>query len=327
MIGKLAGRGATTRRYEGSTRLQALGRHHACASLLLVLCLLVLGAQLTLRSAQSVASLDAEGVLRGSARAGTVVEIVVTQGEEQRGSAGAGAAAPLPAAARPAAHRYTRLAPTLADRKDLSVLVQYYNAPGRYHHLAIGPLLRGYRRCAAAANLTLEILVNAWLAELGPDDFLLLSPDIHELRAYNRLAAMSRGEQLLIVQDDESPNPFAPLFPGMDTWLRNASALLRTHEDVGVVGLEESAILHVAPAPPRAQGKQSCPGYSETERPRCVDPTTGTRTEAVLCAPAGPLLVRRSAFIAVRGYNESAVGRGTLGAIWVDCELQVFFLF
>ncbi|KAJ1633203.1 hypothetical protein T492DRAFT_837826 [Pavlovales sp. CCMP2436] len=203
MIGKLAGRGATTRRYEGSTRLQALGRHHACASLLLVLCLLVLGAQLTLRSAQSVASLDAEGVLRGSARAGTVVEIVVTQGEEQRGSAGAGAAAPLPAAARPAAHRYTRLAPTLADRKDLSVLVQYYNAPGRYHHLAIGPLLRGYRRCAAAANLTLEILVNAWLAELGPDDFLLLSPDIHELRAYNRLAAMSRGEQLLLAQDDD----------------------------------------------------------------------------------------------------------------------------
>ncbi|KAG8462024.1 hypothetical protein KFE25_014043 [Diacronema lutheri] len=228
---------------------------------------------------------------------------------------------------------FPQLPDALADRVDLSVLIQYFNANGSHHELAIGPLVDGYRRCAAAANLSVELLVNvdsrahdggdvaAWLAALGPSDYLLLSPDVHELRAYNRLAALSRGRHLLLAQDDEAPNPQPPVWPGYEPcwWLRNASALLNAHDDAAVVGLQELAIHHVRPHP---RAPKSCPSYAEAERPRCVDRASGTRTEGVLSAPAGPLLIRREAFVAVRGFDERRVPRGVLGALLVDCDLQ-----
>jgi hypothetical protein len=215
---------------------------------------------------------------------------------------------------------------------DLSILVQYFNAEGRFHHLGVGAIVQGWNRCAAAANLSVEILVNvdsrhyaggdvrAWLDVLGPEDTIVLSANVHELRAYNRLAALARGRQLLLAQDDEAPNPQEPLFKGYDTcwWLKAASRLIDAHEDVAVVGLQELAIHHIRPSPRH----DKCPTYAEAERPRCIDRTTGAHTEGVLCAPAGPLLIERGAFVAVRGFDERQAPRGQLGAILVDCELQ-----
>jgi hypothetical protein len=126
---------------------------------------------------------------------------------------------------------------TRSERLDLSILVQYFNAEGRFHHLGVGAIVKGWNRCAAAANLSSELLVNvdsrdyaggdvrAWLDVLGPEDTIVLSANVHELRAYNRLAALARGRQLLLVQDDDGVPGLrlrAAARHSLDPWARHS---------------------------------------------------------------------------------------------------------
>ena len=54
-----------------------------------------------------------------------------------------------------------------------------------------------------------------------------------------------------------------------------------------------------------------------------VDPRyTVVRVEAIRCADVGPLVVRRSHFAAVGGFNESDTVLGEPGSARVDCDLQ-----
>ncbi|KAL1496247.1 hypothetical protein AB1Y20_016210 [Prymnesium parvum] len=82
-----------------------------------------------------------------------------------------------------------------------------------------------------AIPITKEIVVNddaqgegsaAWIPRLrGPNDFYISSPNLHEPRAYNRLASMMRGEFLVLVQGDAC-------LPNSSSWMQDALAILRT---------------------------------------------------------------------------------------------------
>ena len=74
----------------------------------------------------------------------------------------------------------------------------------------------GGGRAAAAGDAVerlprVEVLVNddsrrdhaEWLRWLrGPNSFVLSSPNVHEIRAYDRLARLARGDYLLLLQGD-----------------------------------------------------------------------------------------------------------------------------
>ena len=77
---------------------------------------------------------------------------------------------------------------------------------------------------AALPAAQLEVIINddsgrdhgRWLALLRqPNDFVVSSPNIHEIRAYNRLARLARGDFLLLLQGDHC-------LPGKPNWLRQA---------------------------------------------------------------------------------------------------------
>lgn len=59
------------------------------------------------------------------------------------------------------------------------------------------------------------------LGALSDVDTVLLSPDTHELRAYNRLATLSAADYLVFVQDDTLP----PLPTADISWLAHSSSL------------------------------------------------------------------------------------------------------
>ena len=54
---------------------------------------------------------------------------------------------------------------------------------------------------------------------------VLVAPNIHEIRGYNRLAKMARGKLLVLLQDDDYPS-----YGGR--WLRHAHHLFKMNEKV-----------------------------------------------------------------------------------------------
>ena len=83
-----------------------------------------------------------------------------------------------------------------------------------------------------------EVLVNddsrrdhaEWLRWLrGPNSFVLSSPNVHEIRAYDRLARLARGDYLLLLQGDFC-------LPRGPRWLEQGLALFERFPKLGLVG-------------------------------------------------------------------------------------------
>ena len=66
---------------------------------------------------------------------------------------------------------------------------------------------------------------------LGKRDTVVFSPNIHELRAYNRLTLIARGEYVVFIQDDDQP-------PLSDSWLQVPLELFDTWPQAGSIGLK-----------------------------------------------------------------------------------------
>ena len=106
---------------------------------------------------------------------------------------------PYRSAAQPCSNRSAH-----DERPLLSVIIQSFNDDKAGQPQQLVERLR-------AVPLTMEILVNDdsrngaaewthWLS--GANDFYVSSPNIHEIRAYNRLARMARGELLVLLQGE-----------------------------------------------------------------------------------------------------------------------------
>lgn len=74
-----------------------------------------------------------------------------------------------------------------------------------------------------------EVIVNddsrsehdQWLSRLGGRGFLFHSPNVHEIRGYNRLARFARGDLIIMMQDDDQPKN--------GQWVKNALGLFNAH--------------------------------------------------------------------------------------------------
>ncbi|HEX2241823.1 MAG TPA: glycosyltransferase family A protein, partial [Gammaproteobacteria bacterium] len=69
-----------------------------------------------------------------------------------------------------------------------------------------------------------------WMRSLGrPNDFLIMSNDIHEIRAYDRAIDYARGEIICLMQGDDYP-------PKDGSWLGEAVAMFTHYPKLGVLG-------------------------------------------------------------------------------------------
>lgn len=174
-------------------------------------------------------------------------------------------------------------------------------------------LVRGLR----AAHPSMEIIVAddshensaAWIAALnGPNDFYAATPDLHEIRSYNRIASMARGEYLIVMQADYC------LPPGDRSWLNNTLALFEHIPLLGLLGGLSCMIGQDAKqfSTPRRWGSQGGPV------------TTSTLSMPFMYCQAanlGPFVARRKAFLQVGGFDESFSCPGDPG-IGLDFEIS-----
>jgi hypothetical protein len=72
--------------------------------------------------------------------------------------------------------------------------------------------------------------LEAWDRALDrPNDFVIRSNDLHEIRAYDRAATLARGELICLLQDDDLP-------PADSGWFDNALALFDRFPNLVVLG-------------------------------------------------------------------------------------------
>ena len=186
-----------------------------------------------------------------------------------------------------------------------------------------------------------------WLLEFAPradeceiartNAFYIGSPNLHEIRVYNRLAALSRGEFFMLVQGDYClPDARA----GGGLWMLHAlrafRALPRLAMLSGRVGYDDVLTRETPEAERRAKSWGQAP-----ERPLRFEIPSGravreagdwarlsgglsTPVQFVPAVDNGPLLFRRSALIAAGGFDESYSCAGEVGMHY-DWELSLRF--
>jgi GT2 family glycosyltransferase len=159
-----------------------------------------------------------------------------------------------------------------------------------------------------------------WQAVLDrPNDFLILSNDLHEIRTYNRAISLSRAEFVGIMQDDDIP-------PADPTWVTDAIALLRASPQLAVLGCwngwaldyenpESLVLTHIGGEMNRM-----------VDEPVHAIPTRDARMNVPFCfiesVGVGPLFVRRAVFEELGGFDVALSAPGESG-IWLDYELCI----
>lgn len=246
--------------------------------------------------------------------------------EAEAGGGGAAAASPdsrhflqHPSALSSAAaslHPFAAIPPPPTLRS-VSFLLQYFRRPD-----VVADLVSSLAACVAtnhanssggrgesslppASSFSAELLVNvdsdeeatwaAWRAarERHPGfiSALLFSNNIHELHGYNRLAAMARGELLVLLQDDELPPA-----EGACELLANATRFFQLRPRLGLLSLRggDQWVGHWY----GFEGPSAPPDAEDAKLLRRLKAKGGF--QFVTAGYPSPLLVRRSAFMQAR---------------------------
>jgi GT2 family glycosyltransferase len=202
------------------------------------------------------------------------------------------------------------------DSPTVSLIIQSFN-----HRENIERIVRSLRPTAVDEFIVCEDgsadgSDKVWRQHLTrPNDFLIQSNDLHEIRTYNRAIGLARGEFIGLLQDDDIP-------PEDPNWVADAVKLFRTFPKIAVLGCWNGWRLDLQDVE-RSIGSAVGPGVAFDESGRDIalmEPNSGLPFTFVDAVGIGPLFVRRADFEALGGFDLRLSGPGEPG-IWLDYEL------
>jgi Glycosyl transferase family 2 len=155
---------------------------------------------------------------------------------------------------------------------------------------------------------SLDGSLDAWVRRLTrPNDFLLRSNDLHEIRTYSRAIGHARGEFICLMQDDDLP-------PKDSRWLAGALQLFEYYPRLAILGgwmgfMDYFAKEYNSPwlLPDRSQIPYE-------------DPHTGRQFMFVENVNIGPYLLRKHAYLDLGGFDLTFSEPGSPG-ICFESEL------
>jgi len=207
------------------------------------------------------------------------------------------------------------------EHPKLSLIVLSFN-----HRANINPIVDGLRRTIAEEIIvcddgSIDGSEVAWQRRLErPNDFLIRSNDIHDSRAYNRAAALARGQFICVLQDDDIP-------PDSGAWVEQALALFDIYPRLAVLGGHQGWILDLSTPSPKVNAR-AVYGYREAKKWAYVrdiayqDPETAIPMMFVQGVSIGPIFYRRDVFNRLGGFNLAYSAAGEVGML-VDHELSL----
>ncbi|GIL88751.1 hypothetical protein Vretimale_17194 [Volvox reticuliferus] len=197
------------------------------------------------------------------------------------------------------------------DQPVVSLLLQYFRRPA-----ALTNMVQMLENCSR--QMPVEMIVNvdspeegqAW-ADLSWSTRGRLVPvfsaNIHEIRAYNRMAALARGKVLVVLQDDDS------FEPADCSWLHPLMRQFESMPLLGMVGLKSYRRGVVA--------EGNLERWPDTFF-MFSDPGTGNFFTFPLQVDYAPVALRRTAMLSVGGVDEGMSDLGECG-IMSDWELSI----
>jgi glycosyltransferase involved in cell wall biosynthesis len=195
----------------------------------------------------------------------------------------------------------------------LSIVLQSFN-----HRDNIPDIVDSIRRTAADEVIVCEDgssdgSERVWRRHLDrPNDFLIISNDLHEIRSYNRAVGLARGEFIVFLQDDDIP-------PKTAGWVSDAIELFRSHPKLAVLGCWNGCVLDLADFDESiSYGPNDWEG---TGRPvASVDPKSLVPFRFIDVVGIGPMFCRRKDFEALGGFDLRLAAPGEPG-IWLDYDI------
>lgn len=204
------------------------------------------------------------------------------------------------------------------DKVLVTVVVQYFRRPAN-----VAPILKSLRDSMRGTAWEMLVNVDSGWGGAGADGWLdgeyrtgeratvVLSNDVHELRAYNRLAAAASAELVVLAQDDDAPLPGS-------LWLQDAMVLFATHPKMGMLGAYRGRMDDGSRMKESGQndGSKFGAGHEKDRETRPIthqDAATGAPFMWVYKVNMGPLLVRRTLFLALGGFNLNFSCAGEMG--------------
>jgi glycosyltransferase involved in cell wall biosynthesis len=190
----------------------------------------------------------------------------------------------------------------------LSLIVQSFN-----HVRNVDQIMRGLRQAEVDEIIicedgSIDGSRERWAKHLKRrNDFVLLSNDLHEIRASDRAISLSRGEFICMIQDDD-------LLPPDGRWIQRALALFDAYPSLGCLGgfmgFRQYTWMHEC-FQNFEDGHEASP-VCDNPIPT-IDPHTGFPFMFIESVNIGPYFLRRSAFEAVGGWDFSYSEAGNPG--------------
>ena len=154
---------------------------------------------------------------------------------------------------------------------------------------------------------------------------LSFSNDIHELRAYNRLAHVATAELLVFAQDDDKPDVTDP---SSLSWLLDGLSLMRRHKDLALLGAYRGRYddgSRMKTSSNQNDGSKFGGNFEsdrETRPIAYVDSELGVPFLWMYKVNMGPMLFRKSIFLSSGGFHDQFSCAGEM-AQGFDFEISV----
>jgi glycosyltransferase involved in cell wall biosynthesis len=203
-------------------------------------------------------------------------------------------------------HSYT-------DTPTVSVLIQSFNHRDNIPHIVDAIRRTPTDELIVCDDGSVDGSDQIWRQHLDrPNDFLIVSNDLHEIRTYNRAVAIAHGEFIVFLQDDDIP-------PQTSAWVSDAIALFRAYPKLAFLGCWNGCVLDL-------DDFERSVGYGPNDwegagRPiPSRDPKTGVRFMFIDVVGIGPIFCRRTDFEALGGFDLGLSAPGEPG-IWLDYDI------